>query len=73
MLRLLDTLFLQPFMVIYDQIFGVFSWLPVGARLIIFSIVLNLLLLPIYRQMERRFRSNAAVKEQVARDVARMK
>jgi membrane protein insertase Oxa1/YidC/SpoIIIJ len=73
MLRLLDTLFLQPFMVIYDQIFGVFSWLPVGARLIIFSIVLNLLLLPIYRQMERRFRSNAAVKEQGARDVARMK
>ena len=73
MLQFLDTLFLQPLMLLYELLFGAFVWLPVGSRLVAFSVVLNLLLLPIYRQMELRFRSNAAMKEQVARDVARIK
>lgn len=74
MLELLDHVFLQPLMVVYSAIFG---WLPAGPgpgfRLIAFSIVLNLLLVPVYAQMERRSRTGRAVQQQVARDVARMK
>jgi len=73
-LSLLDSLFLQPLMLIYSAIF---AWLPeeigTGFRLIGFSIVLNLVLAPVYAQMERRSRQGRVVKQQVARDVARMK
>ena len=73
-LTLLDSLFLQPLMIIYA---AVISWLPeamgTGFRLIGFSIVLNLVLAPVYAQMERRSRQGRVLKQQVASDVARMK
>lgn len=72
--ELLDHVFLQPLMLVYAAIF---EWLPAGLshgfRLIAFSVVLNLLLVPVYAQMERRSRAGRAVKQQVAHDVARMK
>ena len=73
-LEVLDHVFLQPLMLVYA---AVFDWIPAGLgqgpRLIAFSVVLNLLLVPVYAQMERRSRAGHAVKKQVARDVARMK
>jgi membrane protein insertase Oxa1/YidC/SpoIIIJ len=74
MLGLLDTLFLQPLMLVYAFVYNLFpTSMSPGSRLIAFSIVLNLALLPIYNQMEKRSRRGRAVKEQVAREVARMK
>jgi membrane protein insertase Oxa1/YidC/SpoIIIJ len=74
MLELLDTLFLQPLMLIYGFVFALLpDWLGTGGRLIAFGVIVNLVLLPVYSQMEQRSRAGRAVKEQVAREVARMK
>jgi membrane protein insertase Oxa1/YidC/SpoIIIJ len=71
---LLDVLVLQPLSAIYGVIL---SWLPdalgAGGKLISFGILLNVALMPVYRQMELRSRKGRAVKERVAREVARMK
>ena len=47
--------------------------LGMGGKLIAFSVVLNVLLMPVYRQMERTFEISRGVKQHVAREVARMK
>lgn len=74
MLALLDALFLQPLMLIYASVFAMLpESLGIGGKLIAFSIVINLLLLPVYRQMERAFRLRRTVKGRVAKEVARMK
>lgn len=73
-IEVLDILFIQPLMVIYAFLFE----LPpgdvgVGPRVVVFSILLNLALSPVYRQMELRGRAGRAIKEKVAREVARLK
>lgn len=74
MLELLNNAFVQPLMAIYDFVFQSFSaWLEVGGCLILFSVTLNLALIPLYSQMERRSREARAKREAVRRDVARMK
>jgi membrane protein insertase Oxa1/YidC/SpoIIIJ len=74
MSELLYTLFVEPLMLIYAFAFEWLSdWFEPGLQLIFFSLLLNLFLLPIYRQMERRNRGRLAIKQKVAQDVARMK
>jgi membrane protein insertase Oxa1/YidC/SpoIIIJ len=72
--EILDSVFLQPLMLIYS---AVFDFLPAsvgtGARVIFFSLVLNLTLLPVYRQMEAAFRNSRDLRRRVREDVARMK
>jgi membrane protein insertase Oxa1/YidC/SpoIIIJ len=73
-LALLDALFLQPLMLIYASVFAMLpESLGMGGKLIVFSVVLNVLLLPVYRQMETAFQRSRSVKESVAQEVARMK
>lgn len=74
MLALLDAMLLQPLMQIYA---GILQALPasmnMGARLILFSVIVNLVLTPVYLQMENHSRRLNEVKEKVAREVARMR
>jgi len=74
MLALLDTLFLQPLLQIYSLLFA----LPpesfgMGGRILIFSVLINLLLMPLYHQMEQRSREGRVLRERVAAEVERMK
>ena len=73
-LALLDTIVLQPLMQIYA---GILSFVPAslgtGYRLIAFSVIVNLLLLPIYVQMERNSRGLHDLRQRVGRDVERMR
>ncbi|MBD9369455.1 YidC/Oxa1 family membrane protein insertase [Xanthomonas sp. XNM01] len=81
MIEVLDILLLQPLLVIYQAIFDFWRdvgsnlglGLGVGGRIILFSITINLLLLPLYREMELRLARGREKRERVARDVARMK
>jgi membrane protein insertase Oxa1/YidC/SpoIIIJ len=74
MLELLSNVFVQPLMAIYGFVFLSFSsWVEVGPCIILFSVTLNLALVPLYRQMERRSQQARAKRALVQRDVARMK
>ena len=74
MLALLDAMFLQPLMQIYADVLGAFpASMNAGVRLILFSIVVNLVLTPVYLQMERSSRRLNEIKEKVATDAARMR
>lgn len=77
MTSLLDTLLLQPLMVIYramlDAPFNMgLNW-EMGSRIIAFSVMLNLLLHPLYRQMEASNRARREVRERMNRELQRMK
>lgn len=74
MLGLLDALFLQPLMLIYATVFAALpEAIGAGFRIVLFSILINLVLLPIYAQMEQRSAAARIVKRRVAAEVARMK
>lgn len=74
MLALLDTILFQPLTQIYSSLFAALpEGLGTGPRLIAFSVIVNLVLLPIYLQMETSSRRLAGVREQVDRDVERMR
>lgn len=74
MLALLDAMLLQPLMQIYAAVLGALpASMNTGVRLILFSVIVNLVLTPVYLQMERHSRRLHEVKERVARDVARMR
>jgi membrane protein insertase Oxa1/YidC/SpoIIIJ len=74
MAAILDTLFLQPLLVVYGALFeSSLAWIDPGPRLIVFAVLINLVLLPVYRQMEERSGHVRARRAVVARDVARMK
>ena len=72
--RILHELLFQPLVAICAFLFGL---LPEGTgpglRLISMSILINLLLWPMYAQMERRSKKTQALRQAVARDVARIK
>lgn len=77
MLEILGQLFVQPLMLIYGFLYRLpESWLGphhVGVQLILFSLLLNLALMPLYSQMERRSAATRAIRQRVAAEVARMK
>ena len=71
---ILDILFLQPLLAIYAFLFEEWmAWMAPGPRLIAFAVLINLVLMPVYRQMEERSGGVRARRGAVARDVARMK
>jgi membrane protein insertase Oxa1/YidC/SpoIIIJ len=76
MLDALYHLFVGPLMLIYSFVYHLpEGWLGVepGAQLIVFAVLLNLALMPLYAQMEQRSAATRAVRQQVASEVARMK
>lgn len=74
MLALLDAMLLQPLMQIYAALLASLpASMNAGARVILFSVIVNLVLAPIYLQMERQSRRLHEIKERVARDVERMR
>ena len=44
-----------------------------GGRIIVFGVLINLLLMPLYAQMEQRSRDGRELRDRVAREVERMK
>ena len=75
LIAVLDNLFLRPLLEIYASLFE--TLLAVigspGWSLVAFSVALNLVLLPIYYQMERAGRTDAARRSEMEAEVARMK
>jgi YidC/Oxa1 family membrane protein insertase len=73
-LDLLHGLFVEPLMQIYAMVFAALpEWLGMGGRIIAFGLAVNLLLLPLYQQMESRSRDTRKLREQVMRDAQRMR
>ena len=73
MIDVLAILLLQPLMVIYQAIFDWPNGIGVGGRIIFFSIVLNLVLSPLYREMEVRSRAQREKAARMMGDIVRMK
>lgn len=76
MLEVLDNLFVQPLMLMYSFVYHLPEyWIErnPGLQLLVFSVLLNLTLLPLYHQMEQRFVAARTVRDKVANEVARMK
>lgn len=76
MLDVLEHLLIAPLMLIYSFVFRLpESWIGAnpGVQLILFSVLLNLALAPLYRQMEQRSAATRAIRQRVAGEVARMK
>lgn len=76
MLDVLDHLFIEPLMMIYSFAYHAPEyWIErnPGLQLLVFSVLLNLVLVPLYYQMEQRFAATRAVRDRVASEVARMK
>lgn len=73
-LELLDAILLQPLMQIYaDLLAALPASMEPGMKLISFSLVINLILTPVYLQMEKHSRWLNELKARVASDVARMR
>lgn len=71
---LLDTILFQPLLEIYAALFAAIpASLGVGLRLIAFGALVNLILLPAYLQMERSSRRSRETREEMGRDVERMR
>lgn len=69
-------LFLAPLMLIYSFVYQLpEGWIGrnAGVQVIVFSVLLNLLLMPLYAQMEQRSAAKRAIRQQVASETARMK
>lgn len=73
MLAFLSDAFIAPLFLIYGMLFEVAPFLGPGGRIVLFSLLLNLLLVPVYRQMETKSREGAELRRRVERDVARMR
>lgn len=74
MLAILYGVFVEPLMGLYAALLG-FLPVPVGTgwRIVFFSVALNLLLAPLYHEMEKRSRGTRALRERVRRDEERMR
>src|SRR5690606_17359580 len=74
MLTWLDRLLVQPLALMYGVAFAALpESLGLGIRLMLFGIVVNLVLMPVYSQAEHAARSQRQVRDRVQRDVSRMK
>jgi membrane protein insertase Oxa1/YidC/SpoIIIJ len=71
--RLFDSILIQPFMEIYDYIFQIPSQMPLGARIIIFALVINFLLMPLYRNMEAIEQRYKHLRKEMSVDISRIK
>lgn len=71
----LGLLFVQPLLLIYAEVFrAILRFSPdAGWNVILFSLVLNLCLLPVYYQMERAGREGAGDRAAMDAEVARIK
>src|SRR5262245_5104229 len=74
MLHFFYNVFVEPLM----QIYGLMLSLPpvsvgMGGRIVFFSVLLNLLLAPLYHEMEKRSRKTRGLKARVEQEVARMR
>jgi membrane protein insertase Oxa1/YidC/SpoIIIJ len=73
MMSVLHGLFIAPLMELYRTLFTAIPDIAGAAgRIVAFSVLLNLLLLPAYAQMERSSRAGRARHARVAAEVARM-
>lgn len=71
---ILYGVFIEPLL----QIYGLILSLPpesfgMGGRIVFFSVLLNLLLAPLYHEMDKRSRSTRALRARVEQEVARMR
>jgi membrane protein insertase Oxa1/YidC/SpoIIIJ len=74
MLHFLHDLLVLPLMQLYATLFNVPDfWLSVGWRILFFSVLINLILAPLYSQMELRSRAGRAKRAAVEKDVQRMR
>lgn len=74
MLEVLDSIFLQPLMHLYSLVFALLpAGMGAGWRLVLFGVIINLVLMPVYHQMEQHSRKSNAVKAAVALELARLK
>lgn len=75
LIELFDRIFLQPLPIIYEALFSSLrSWTQsVGWALMLFGISLNLLLLPVYFQMEQAGKKLRERREEVERELRRLK
>lgn len=74
MLSILHGVLVEPLMRIYEMILSLPpAGLGLGWRIVFFSVLLNLLLAPLYYEMDKRSRHTRELKQRVAQDVARMK
>lgn len=76
MLHVLEQVFVQPLLRMCSFVYHLPEyWIEndPGLQLIAFSVLLNLILLPLYYQMEQRSRATRAIRTKVAAEVARMK
>jgi membrane protein insertase Oxa1/YidC/SpoIIIJ len=71
----LEHLFVAPLMVLYESVYFALVSLAgsLGFGLVLFSLVLNLALLPVYLQMERASRAAVALRAKMDEEVKRMK
>ena len=70
---ILHAIFIEPLMEIYGFLLDLApDNVDLGGRILFFSLILNLLLMPLYAQMERRSRSTRELKQRVDLDVERM-
>jgi membrane protein insertase Oxa1/YidC/SpoIIIJ len=70
---LLYNALVAPLMDLYAALFNIAAFLGVGGCIVAFSLTINLFLLPLYSQMERRSRATRGAHAAVAIDVERMK
>jgi membrane protein insertase Oxa1/YidC/SpoIIIJ len=73
MLHFLHDLLVLPLMQLYATLFDVPSWLSLGGRILVFSVVINLIVAPLYSQMELRSRAGREKRAAVEQDVQRMR
>jgi membrane protein insertase Oxa1/YidC/SpoIIIJ len=74
MSSLLHGVLVEPLTRIYEIILSLPpEGLGMGWRIVFFSVLLNLLLAPLYYEMDKRSRHTRALKQRVAQDVARMR
>jgi membrane protein insertase Oxa1/YidC/SpoIIIJ len=73
MLGILHAIFIEPLSIIYGALLDLpAAVLGMGGRIVFFSVALNLMLAPLYFEMDKRSRRTRELQERVGRDVARI-
>jgi membrane protein insertase Oxa1/YidC/SpoIIIJ len=74
MFHILHSMFVEPLFALYGAILDLpTATIGMGGRILFFSIALNLLLAPLYHEMDKRSRRTRDLRERVARDVERLR
>jgi len=75
LIELLDNLFIQPLLIICEYVFTTIHLVipSTGLSIALFSVVINLALMPVYYQMERSGRLNKQNNDRLRSEVARIK